>query len=49
MPKYTTFAAKYILIFGVKCAYMFYVRLAEYRKCKSELDNDYDENPDMAG
>lgn len=34
-------------IFGVKCAYMFYICLTEYRKCKSELDNYYDENPDI--
>ena len=34
-------------IFGLKCAYMFYACLREYRKCENELDNYYDENPDI--
>ena len=34
-------------VFGVKCAYMFYICLQEYCKCKRELDNYYDENPDI--
>jgi AraC-like DNA-binding protein len=34
-------------IFGLKCAYMFYVCLMEYRKCENELDNYYDEYPDI--
>lgn len=35
-------------IFGIKCAYMFYTCLQEYRKCKNELDNYYDENPHIS-
>ena len=34
-------------IFGLKCAYMFYVCLTEYRKCRKELTDYYDENPDI--
>lgn len=38
----------FLLIFSVKCAYMFYVCITEYHKCKKELDNYYDENPDTS-
>jgi AraC-like DNA-binding protein len=34
-------------IFGLKCAYMFYVCLREYSKCEKELNNYYDETPDI--
>ena len=34
-------------IFGIKCAYMVYVCLREYFKCSKELDNFYDESPDI--
>lgn len=34
-------------IFGLKCAYMFYVCITEYRKCEKELNNYYDESPDI--
>ena len=34
-------------VFGLKCAYMFYVCLREYFKCQKELDDYYDETPDI--
>lgn len=34
-------------IFGLKCLYMFYVCITEYNKCEKELDNYYDETPDI--
>ena len=34
-------------IFGLKCAYMFYVCINEYRKCEKELSDFYDETPDI--
>ena len=34
-------------IFGLKCAYMFYTCLREYKKCEKELDNYYDQTPDI--
>lgn len=34
-------------IFGLKCAYMFYTCLREYKKCEKDLDNYYDQNPDI--
>lgn len=34
-------------IFGLKCAYMFYVCMVEYKKCEKELGNYYDEYPDI--
>lgn len=35
------------VIFGVKCSWMFYVCEREYLKCVKELDNYYDESPDI--
>ena len=35
------------VIFGLKCAYMFYVCNREYDKCEKELKNYYDETPDI--
>lgn len=35
------------IIFGLKCAYMFYVCNREYNKCEKELKNYYDETPDI--
>ncbi len=32
--------------FGVKCSWMLYSCLKEYRKCRREIDNYYDEGPD---
>ena len=34
-------------IFGLKCAYMFYVCITEYNKCEKDLSNYYDETPDI--
>ena len=34
-------------IFGLKCAYMFYVCITEYHKCEKELNDYYDESPDI--
>ena len=34
-------------IFGLKCTYMFYTCITEYNKCKKDLDNFYDESPDI--
>lgn len=34
-------------IFGIKCAWMFYTCRKEYLKCKRELENNYDELPDI--
>ena len=34
-------------IYAVKCIWMFYTCVKEYRKCKSELDNFYDQGPDI--
>ena len=34
-------------VFGLKCTYMVYVCLREYFKCSTELDNFYDESPDI--
>lgn len=34
-------------IFGIKCIRMFYICLREYIKCKNDLDNFYDESPDI--
>ena len=35
------------VIFTVKCSWMFYTCIKEYKKCKLELDNFYDEGPDI--
>ena len=45
-------AQKYILIafgilFGIKCCWMFYICMREYRACVGELDNYYDRTPDI--
>lgn len=34
-------------IYGIKCAWMLYTCLKEYRKCSKEIENYYDEGPDM--
>lgn len=34
-------------IYAIKCIWMFYTCVKEYRKCKSELDNFYDQGPDI--
>ena len=34
-------------VFGIKCAYMVYVCLREYFKCSKDLNNFYDESPDI--
>ena len=34
-------------IFGVKCIRMFYICYTEYIKCQKDLDNYYDESPDI--
>lgn len=34
-------------IFGLKCTYMFYICIMEYRKCEKELAEYYDETPDI--
>lgn len=34
-------------IYGIKCAWMFYTCIKEYRKCRNEIENYYDEGPDM--
>ena len=34
-------------VFGIKCGYMVYICLREYFKCSKELDNFYDESPDI--
>lgn len=36
------------VIFGLKCAYMFYICLREYKKCQNDIDNYYDESPDIS-
>lgn len=33
--------------YGIKCAWMLYTCLKEYRKCVKEIENYYDEGPDM--
>ena len=33
--------------YGIKCAWMLYTCLKEYRKCAKEIENYYDEGPDM--
>lgn len=33
--------------YGVKCAWMLYSCLKEYRKCREEIENYYDEGPDI--
>ena len=35
-------------VFGLKCTYMVYVCLREYFKCLKELDNFYDESPEIS-
>lgn len=35
------------IIFGAKCLWMFYTCMKEYRKVMNELDNFYDEAPDI--
>lgn len=35
------------VIFGVKCLRMFLICIKEYRKCQKELDNFYDQGPDI--
>lgn len=32
--------------YGIKCTYMLYCCLKEYKKCREEVDNYYDEGPD---
>ena len=32
--------------YGIKCTYMLHTCLKEYRKCRKEVDNYYDEGPD---
>ncbi len=34
-------------IYGLKCAWMLYTCMNEYRKCVNEIENYYDEGPDM--
>jgi AraC-like DNA-binding protein len=34
-------------IYGIKCAWMLYTCMKEYRKCVNEVENYYDEGPDM--
>lgn len=34
-------------IYGIKCAWMLYTCIKEYRKCLYEIENYYDEGPDM--
>lgn len=34
-------------IYAVKCIWMFHTCIKEYKKCKNELDNFYDQGPDM--
>ncbi|MBR5103216.1 MAG: helix-turn-helix transcriptional regulator [Bacteroidales bacterium] len=34
-------------VFGIKCLRMFAICFNEYRKCQKELDNYYDEGPDI--
>ena len=34
-------------IFGMKCTYMYYICIKEYRKCETELVEYYDETPDI--
>lgn len=34
-------------IYGIKCAWMLYTCLKEYRKCLNEIENYYDEGPDI--
>lgn len=34
-------------IFGLKCTYMFYICHREYNKCEKELNEYYDESPDI--
>lgn len=34
-------------IFGIKCLRMFLICINEYRKCQKELDNYYDQGPDI--
>lgn len=33
--------------YGVKCAWMLYTCIKEYKKCMKEIENYYDEGPDM--
>ncbi len=33
--------------YGIKCAWMLYTCLKEYRKCTKEIENYFDEGPDM--
>lgn len=35
------------IIYALKCSWMFYTCLKEYRKCQKELDNYYDQGPDI--
>ena len=35
--------------YGVKCVWMLYTCLKEYKKCMKEIENYYDEGPDMKG
>lgn len=34
-------------IFGLKCAYIYFVCIREYSKCERELDDYYDQSPDI--
>jgi hypothetical protein len=34
-------------IYSIKCAWMLYTCLKEYLKCRNEIENYYDEGPDM--
>lgn len=35
------------VIFGIKCAWMFYTCMNEYRKCKKDVENYYDQEIDI--
>lgn len=42
-----TFTIIFGCIFGIKCIRMFYICHREYTKCQEDLDNYYDESPDI--
>ena len=35
-------------VYGLKCSYMLYICIKEYRKCQREIENYYDEGPHMS-
>ncbi len=47
-PAQETLTIIFGCIFGIKCIRMFYICLREYIKCKKDLDNFYDESPDIS-